>query len=127
MNPIDVTMVSGRKEPMPKVYCGTPTFIGVQKMNLNNQKVGGIPVVIGGDHSFFPDVVHALSDHRQGFIGVVHFYAHFDNGTTQIYIIICSDCIDAAFNTCGPANFNGLFAHALFDALYRLGPHLCLG
>jgi agmatinase len=41
--------------------------------------------------------------------------------TECIYITICSDCIDAAFNPGGPADFNGLFPHELFSALYRLG------
>jgi len=41
--------------------------------------------------------------------------------TKHIFVSICSDCIDAAFNPGGPADFNGLFPHELFSALYRLG------
>lgn len=160
---------------------------------------GSIPVVMGGDHSFTPEVIRALTRQREGSVGVIHFDAHFDNakffgddlmprcapihriaqipqvrtqsivhvgirgprnspaqlayaremgasiftirdirnqgmetvieeairiarvGTEQVYVTICSDCIDAAFNPGGPADFNGLFAHELFAALYRLG------
>jgi agmatinase len=42
-------------------------------------------------------------------------------GTSCIYVTICSDCIDAAFNPGGPADFNGLFPNELFSALYKLG------
>lgn len=41
--------------------------------------------------------------------------------TKHIYVTICSDIIDAAFNPGGPADFNGLFPHELFYALYSLG------
>jgi agmatinase len=160
---------------------------------------GSIPIVMGGDHSFTPEVIQALTRNREGQVGVIHFDAHFDNakffgddsmprcaplhriaqnprvrtrsivhlgirgprnspaqlayaremgasvftirdirtrgmdtvieeairiakeGTEQVYVTICSDCIDAAFNPGGPADFNGLFAHELFAALYRLG------
>ena len=41
--------------------------------------------------------------------------------TEHLFISICSDCIDAAFNPGGPADFNGLLPHELFSALYRLG------
>jgi agmatinase len=42
-------------------------------------------------------------------------------GTESVYVTICSDCIDAAFNPGGPADFNGLFPHELFGALFQLG------
>jgi agmatinase len=41
--------------------------------------------------------------------------------TKHVYVTICSDCIDAAFNPGGPPDFNGLFPHELFYALHRLG------
>jgi agmatinase len=160
---------------------------------------GSIPVSLGGDHSFTPQVIRALGARRPGKIGVVHFDAHLDNakgfgddpmprcsplhhvaqlpsvrtrsivqvairgprnspaqlayaremgatvftireirkrgmdavvedairiareGTERLYVTICSDCIDAAFNPGGPADFNGLSASELFGALYRLG------
>ena len=44
-------------------------------------------------------------------------------GTDHIYVTICSDCMDAAFNPGGPADFNGLFPNELFSALLRLGEH----
>jgi agmatinase len=42
-------------------------------------------------------------------------------GTNSIYVTVCSDIVDAAFNPGGPADFNGLFPHELFHALYTLG------
>lgn len=41
--------------------------------------------------------------------------------TKQVYVTICSDCIDAAYNPGGPADFNGLFPYELFTSLYELG------
>ncbi len=158
-----------------------------------------IPFVFGGDHSFTPEIVRALSENYDGDIGLIHFDSHFDNvstfgndeyprcgpihriaqnnkvrkqsivhigirgprnspsqleyaknmgakiftireirrrgidiiideaidiarkNTKNIFVTICSDCIDATFNPGGPADFNGLFPHEFFSALYRLG------
>lgn len=158
-----------------------------------------IPIVLGGDHSFTPEIIRALSDNSDGDIGVIHFDSHFDNvvnfgddecprcgpihriaqiekvrkksivhigirgprnspsqfkyakdmgakiytirdirrrgmdsiideaidisktKTKYVFVTICSDCIDAAFNPGGPADFNGLFPHELLPALYKLG------
>lgn len=160
---------------------------------------GSIPVSLGGDHSFTPQVIRALAANRPGRVGVIHFDAHLDNakgfgddllarcsplhhvaqlpgvrtrsivhlairgprnspaqleyaremgatvftirdirrrgmdavvedairiareGTERLYVTVCSDCIDAAFNPGGPPDFDGLFAGELFSALYRLG------
>jgi agmatinase len=160
---------------------------------------GGIPVFLGGDHSFTPEIVRGLADSAQGEIGLIHFDSHMDNaisfgkdkyprcgplhriaeipkvrkesivhigirgprnspaqmeyarsmgasvfhigdirrrgmdevleeaihiakkGTRHLYVTICSDCIDAAFNPGGPADFNGLFPNELFSSLYKLG------
>lgn len=41
-----------------------------------------IPFVLGGDHSFTPEIIRALSNHEEGDIGVIHFDAHFDNSKT---------------------------------------------
>jgi guanidinopropionase len=38
-----------------------------------------IPFALGGDHSFTPEIIRALSDNCDGKIGVIHFDAHFDN------------------------------------------------
>lgn len=162
-------------------------------------KSQSIPFMLGGDHSFSPEVVRALTENMDGKIGVIHFDAHLDNSksfgndnfarcgpiyriaqiqnvsttnivhigirgprnspaqleyareigatvftirqirslgieaviedalriarenTKYIYVTICSDIIDAAFNPGGPPDFNGLFPHELFYALYRLG------
>lgn len=42
-------------------------------------------------------------------------------GTKYMYVTVCSDIIDAAFNPGGPPDFNGLLPHELFCALYALG------
>jgi guanidinopropionase len=41
-----------------------------------------IPFVLGGDHSFTPEIIRALSGNVDGNIGVIHFDAHFDNSRT---------------------------------------------
>jgi agmatinase len=42
-------------------------------------------------------------------------------GTDRIYVTICSDCLDVAYNSGGPIDFDGLHPHELFSALFRLG------
>jgi guanidinopropionase len=39
----------------------------------------GLPVFIGGDHSYTPEVVRALAEHTEGEVGVIHLDAHLDN------------------------------------------------
>jgi guanidinopropionase len=158
-----------------------------------------IPFVLGGDHSFTPEIVRAISGNKSEKVGVIHFDSHFDNlpsfgadkfprcgpihrianldnvdgrnivqigirgprnsaiqqryademgakvytirdvqalgietvieeairiareGTECFYVTICSDCIGAAFNPGGPADFNGMSPGELFSALYLLG------
>ncbi len=158
-----------------------------------------IPFVLGGDHSFTPEIIKALSENFDGDIGIIHFDSHFDNlssfgndeyprcgpihriaqiekvrkksivhmgirgprnspsqmeyaknmgatiytireirrrgmdtiideainiaheNTRYVFVTICSDCMDAGFNPGGPADFNGLFPHELFSALYGIG------
>jgi agmatinase len=170
-------------------------FHAMDRIYKNNS----IPFVLGGDHSFTPEIVKALAENSEGNIGVVHFDSHFDNlrsfgddrfprcgpihriaqiekvrkksivhvgirgprnspaqleyarnlgatvytireirrrgadavideaiqiaaeKTRHIFVSICSDCIDAAWNPGGPPDFNGLFSHELFSCLYRLG------
>lgn len=43
------------------------------------------------------------------------------NGTRAVYVTICSDIIDAAFNPGGPADFDGLTPQELFSALRKIG------
>ncbi len=175
------------------------TMAGVLAMARAVYTSGAIPFTLGGDHSFTPEIVEALSEHRSGQIGIIHFDAHFDNskefgkdpvprcgpiyrisqlggvrtgsivqigirgprnsraqydfakdigatvfdmkqvrrmgmdavtaeairiarkGTVGVYVTICSDCLDAAYNSGGPIDFNGLQPHELFDALFTLG------
>ncbi len=175
------------------------TMSNVYKSMFRIYSNQSIPIVVGGDHSFTPEIVKALSECRDGEIGIIHFDSHFDNSirfgeehyprcspihrisqiekvrkssivqigirgprnsssqagyardmgarvfsigeirkrgmdavmeeaitvasqnTKHLYVTICSDCIDAAFNPGGPADFNGLFPHELFSALFTLG------
>lgn len=183
------------------VYPNDPreTMKNVYRVIDNIYKNQSIPVVLGGDHSFSPEIIRALGDNCDGRIGIIHFDSHFDNvrmfgdddyprcgpihriaqnekvrkksivhigirgprnspaqfeyakemgatiftireirkrgidtiieeaidiareNTKYVFVTICSDCIDAAFNPGGPADFNGLFPHELLPALYRLG------
>ncbi|MBW2059512.1 MAG: agmatinase family protein [Deltaproteobacteria bacterium] len=41
----------------------------------------------------------------------------------HLYVTVCSDVIDAAYNPGGPPDFDGLVPHELFGALYKLGEH----
>ena len=160
---------------------------------------GAIPFSIGGDHSFTPEIVRALSECRPGNIGIIHFDAHLDNsdgfggdkyprcgplfrisqipevkntsivhlgirgprnspsqaeyarrigatvytindihklgmeevmnramaiaysGTDAVYVTVCSDAVEVAYNPGGPADFDGLTPHQLFYALHHLG------
>jgi agmatinase len=45
-------------------------------------KSRSVPVVLGGDHSFTPEIIRALNDNSDGEIGVIHFDAHFDNAAS---------------------------------------------
>lgn len=38
-----------------------------------------IPIILGGDHSFTPEIIRALGDRIEGSIGLIHFDAHLDN------------------------------------------------
>lgn len=42
-------------------------------------------------------------------------------GTEGVYVTVCSDVLDAAFNPGGPADANGLTSYELFRALHYLG------
>ncbi len=177
------------------------TMGSVYRMAKKVYSAGSLPIFVGGDHSFSPEIVRALSETGEGKIGILHFDSHMDNskafgpdiyprcgplhrisqikkvktdsivhlairgprnspsqvqyakalgsriitikeirsrgidsvleeaiaiasdGTDHIYVTICSDAIDAAFNPGGPADFNGLFPQEIFAALWRLGEH----
>jgi agmatinase len=158
-----------------------------------------IPILLGGDHSFTPEVIRALGDQIQGSIGLIHFDAHLDNAecfgndfyprcsplyrvaknkkvrnesivhfgirgprnsraqldfareigatvlstdkirkmgidvaieeslriarneTDCIYVTICSDILDGAYNPGGPADFKGLSPSELLYAVHQIG------
>jgi agmatinase len=43
------------------------------------------------------------------------------HGTKAVYVTICSDAVDAAYNPGGPPDFDGLTPHELFYSLRQLG------
>jgi agmatinase len=45
------------------------------------------------------------------------------DGTDAVYVTICSDVVEAAYNPGGPPDFDGLSPHELFYALNQLGWH----
>lgn len=50
-------------------------FKQMDKIYKNNS----IPFVLGGDHSFTPEIVRALGKNRQTKVGIIQFDSHFDN------------------------------------------------
>lgn len=63
------------------VVPGNPkaTMENVLLMAREIYNAGSVPVVLGGDHSFTPQIVRALSECSTGRVGVIHFDAHLDN------------------------------------------------
>ncbi|MBJ6752830.1 agmatinase family protein [Geomonas anaerohicana] len=55
------------------------TMANVHKAMLEVYRSRSIPFVLGGDHSFTPEIVKALGEAGQGEIGIIHFDAHLDN------------------------------------------------
>ncbi|MBU5635766.1 agmatinase family protein [Geomonas sp. Red69] len=55
------------------------TMANVHKAMLEVYRSQSIPFVLGGDHSFTPEIVRALGEAGEGEIGVIHFDAHLDN------------------------------------------------
>jgi len=55
------------------------TMINVHRTMSRIYRNQSIPFVLGGDHSFTPEIIRALSDEDDGDIGVIHFDAHLDN------------------------------------------------
>ncbi len=50
-------------------------FTAAQSIYKNNS----VPFTLGGDHSISPEIVKALSECKEGDIGIIHFDAHLDN------------------------------------------------
>ena len=55
------------------------TMGNVHRIMAQIYRSGSIPFVMGGDHSFTPEIIRALSEAEEGDIGVIHFDAHLDN------------------------------------------------
>ena len=58
------------------------TMNNVLRAMADIYEIGSIPFVLGGDHSFTPEIIKALAQNSDGEIGVVHFDSHFDNSQT---------------------------------------------
>jgi guanidinopropionase len=69
------------------------TMANVFQMADKIYKSKGIPFVMGGDHSFSPEIIRALGENTEGEIGLIHFDAHFDNSKSFG---------DDMFPRCGP-------------------------
>lgn len=71
-----------------------------------------IPFVLGGDHSFTPEIIRALSDTEDGDIGIIHLDAHFDNskefGTDE-------------FPRCGPIHRISQIKNVRKESIVHLG------
>lgn len=63
------------------VYPNDPaqTMQNVHQAMLKVYQSRSVPFVLGGDHSFTPEIIRALSEAGDGDIGVIHFDAHLDN------------------------------------------------
>lgn len=57
----------------------TETMENVHRAMLGIYQSDSIPFVLGGDHSFTPEIIRALGHADDGDIGVIHFDAHLDN------------------------------------------------
>ncbi len=175
------------------------SFAAIEERITRIAEAGVFPATYGGDHSISYPIIKALSEQRQGKLGVVHFDAHYDNkdeydgdryarccpfrrvaelpkvrtrsmvhlgirgprnmkeqqeyaesigattlsindvrqrgidavteeahriaseGTTGVYVTVCSDVLEAAFNPGGPADPNGLTSYELYRGLHYLG------
>ncbi|WHH61475.1 agmatinase family protein [Petroclostridium sp. X23] len=62
--------------------------------------------------------------HRMGIEAVVdEAYKIASDGTEKIYVTVCSDILDVAFNPGGPPDPNGLTSYELSLALYKLSSY----
>jgi guanidinopropionase len=73
---------------------------------------GSIPMVFGGDHSFTPEIVRALSDSDDGDIGIIHFDAHLDNA---------KEFGEDKFPRCGPIHRIAQLKKVRNDRIVHLG------
>jgi agmatinase len=55
------------------------TMKSVEEKATDIYAASALPVSIGGDHSYTPEIVKALTHHTAGKVGVIHFDAHLDN------------------------------------------------
>lgn len=55
------------------------TMRNVYQFSKETYQRCAIPVVVGGDHSFTPEIIRGLGDVGKGRIGIIHFDSHLDN------------------------------------------------
>ena len=71
-----------------------------------------IPFVLGGDHSFTPEIIRALSDTADGDIGIIHFDAHLDNSKSYG---------EDKFPRCGPIHRISQIARVRRESIVQVG------
>ncbi|MDA8345589.1 MAG: agmatinase family protein [Thermaerobacter sp.] len=175
------------------------SFAAIEQRIGQIVEAGVFPATYGGDHAISFPIIKAITERRQGKLGIVHFDAHYDNkdeydgdryarccpfrrvaelpgvrsrsmvhlgirgprnmkeqqayaesigattlsinavrergidavveeahriasvGTDGVYVTVCSDVLDAAFNPGGPTDANGLTTYELYRGLHYLG------
>lgn len=71
-----------------------------------------IPFVLGGDHSFTPEIIRALAERDEGRIGIIHLDAHLDNAKS-----FGSD----QFARCGPIHRISQIPQVRKESIVHLG------
>ncbi|WP_224984622.1 agmatinase family protein [Geomonas agri] len=88
------------------------TMANVHKAMLGVYRSHSIPFVLGGDHSFTPEIVRALGEAGQGEIGIIHFDAHLDNAKS-----FGADL----FPRCGPLHRIAQLPHVRKESIVHMG------
>ena len=83
----------------------------------NDPKDGAFAKKIGAKIITINDI--RMGDMNRFFEWVEEAYAVASNGTDAVYVTVCSDVLDVAYNPGGPLDGNGLTTFELFNALYR--------
>ncbi|MBJ6799464.1 agmatinase family protein [Geomonas propionica] len=88
------------------------TMANVHKAMLQVYRSHSIPFVLGGDHSFTPEIVRALAEAGEGDIGIIHFDAHLDNAKS-----FGADL----FPRCGPLHRISQLPHVRKESIVHMG------
>ncbi|MBU5614221.1 agmatinase family protein [Geomonas azotofigens] len=88
------------------------TMANVHRAMLGVYRSQSIPFVLGGDHSFTPEIVKALGESGRGEIGIIHFDAHLDNAKS-----FGADM----FARCGPLHRIAQLPHVRKESIVHMG------